>query len=162
MYKQTDKEVSIYAKVKNKETQQFREWNVMKKWGCLYTVLLFLVEQVSGKLFSPSQIKLLYNLLTCEKQLGKDMYVKNHLEVLKNGLRMLGYEKFHVEYRAKISHANQQESWGNKTGSNFLIQEVETELNNHHFQHEDFNPYEPEPKVKRLISERFYEIRILE
>lgn len=160
MYKQTNEDVAIYAMVKDKETKQFKKWNVMKKWGCLFVSLLYIVEQATNKLFSPSQIKLVYHYLVLKKMLGKDMYVKNHNAVLETGLQILGYEDFVVEYRAKTDYIKPENSWGTTVGSNFELLEVKTENNNHHFKHRDFDPYNPETVSRKMLSKRFYEIRI--
>ena len=160
MYKQTDERVSIYARTKDNKTGITQTYNVMKKWGCLFASLLYLVEQISNRLFSPSQIKLLYRLLVCEKYLEKDMFVNNHVKVLKTGLEILGYDKYHVEYVAKQDYIKPENSWGSAFQANYQLLEIETENNNHHFKHHNFDPYEPPTETKRKWSKRFYLITV--
>jgi len=65
-----------------------------------------------------------------------------------------------VEYVAKQDLERPENSWGSIGDAGYVLEEVETFLNNHHFKHEDFNPYEPIPAEKETLSKRFYKIEV--
>ena len=160
MYKQTNPKVSIYAKTKDNKTGITQTYNVMKKWGCLFASLLYLVEQVTNKFFSISQIKMVYKYGVLDGFIRKDMFINNHIKVLKTGLEILGYDKYHVEYVAKQDLVKPENSWGSTFHANYQLLEIETENNNHHFKHHNFDPYEPPTETKRKRSKRFYLITV--
>lgn len=150
MYKQTDKEIAIYRKIDGERI------NVTKKWGCLYASLLYIVEDATGSKFSPSQVKLLYRYLICIKAIRKDMYIKNHISVLRNACRVLGYEPKEIKYIAHVDYEKRSETWGKTEGYTHMLKEDRLDENTVHFLHEDFNPY---PDVTgKPISHRYYRI----
>ena len=158
MYTQTDDRVSIYRSVEDKNTGEIDSFNVMRKWGCLYASLLYLIERETNKEFSASQVKLLFDYLTSIDVIRKDMYVKNHEMVLYNACRILGYEPYKIKYIAKVDYENDEETWGDMKDYTSKLREVRVDKNTVHFFHKDFNPY---PGLTgNIISKRYYSIII--
>jgi hypothetical protein len=160
MYKQTDERIAIYAQATDVKTKVFKRYNVMKKWGCLFISLLYLAEQVTGKLFSPQQIKFLYRALNGLNYLRKDMYVYNHEEVIKAGIEVLGHKPSRVIYIGKEDELHPEKSWMKDLDNNYKLIQILTPNGNGHFKHENFDPYDPPVKMIQLMSRRYYLIEI--
>jgi hypothetical protein len=152
VYKQTDSEVAIYAWTTDTTTGYYAEHNVIKLWGCLFISLLYLCERVTNRFFSPSQIKLLYEYCCLKNIIRKDTYVLRHDDVIRAGLKVLGYGDIHVVYHGKR---------GTYKKGNMHLMQIKTPNGNGHFRHKDFDPYDPEIPIIQHISDRDYTIDIL-
>ena len=135
--------------------------HAINKEGCLFMSLLDIASDLIGEDLLPQEIMRAYDY-TVPKHMEADCYVKDHAEIIRAGMYLLG-QRFglaHYGYRCD----GDQVLWGKKSECNYFISAMDC-ITFTHFVRTDPQGlilYNPGKSTGKLVSLRGYCVKTVE